>query len=239
VIAEATVRSGHVNFCDEEYDIRPGESFVIGREGDLAIDDNPYLHRRFLELQNEGSLWWLANAGSQLTATISDEHGVMQAWLSPGARLPLVFNRTLVWFSAGPTTYELEVILEQAPFTPVATRMSSDFGRTTMGRSDFTPDQMLLVIALCEQALLRGHYGAATLPTSGQAAERLGWTITKFNRKLDNVCQKLTRAGVQGLHGGPEALALNRRARLVEYALSSRLVDREDLDLLDRSSDAS
>lgn len=234
-----SVRSGHVHFCGEEFDIRVGEQFVIGREGDLAIDDNPYLHRRFLELQNEGSLWWLANAGTQLTATISDEHGVMQAWLSPGARLPLVFNRTLVWFSAGPTTYELEVVLEQAPFTPVATRMPTEFGRTTVGRSDFTPDQMLLVIALCEQALLRGHYGAATLPTSGQAAERLGWTITKFNRKLDNVCQKLTRSGVQGLHGGPDALALNRRARLVEYALSSRLVDRDDLVLLERGSGTS
>jgi hypothetical protein len=233
-----TTRCGHVHFCGEEYDIRAGEVFAIGREGDLAIDDNPYLHRRFLELQNEGSLWWLANVGSQLTATISDEHGVMQAWLSPAARLPLVFNRTLVWFSAGPTTYELEVILEQAPFTPVATRTPTEFGRTTVGRSDFTPDQMLMVIALCEQALLRGHYGAATLPTSGQAAARLGWTITKFNRKLDNVCQKLARAGVQGLHGGPDGLALNRRARLVEYALSTRLVERTDLTLLDAPDEA-
>jgi hypothetical protein len=221
-----------VHFCGEEYDILADEPFVIGREGDLAIDDNPYLHRKFLELRREDSIWWLVNTGSQLTATISDEHGAMQAWLSPGARLPLVFNRTLVWFSAGPTTYELEVVLEHALFTPVATRSPIDTGRTTIGRSDFTPDQMLLVIALCEQALVRGHYGAATLPTSGQAAERLGWTITKFNRKLDNVCQKLSRAGVQGLHGGPDAHALNRRARLVEYALSSRLVDRGDLDLL-------
>ena len=236
-MTSSLVEAGHVSFCGEQYKIDGEEPFVIGRDGQLAIDDNPYLHRRFLEIHREGSLWWLTNVGSQLTATISDEHGVMQAWLAPGARLPLVFRRTLVWFSAGPTTYELDVILEQAPFTPVVTRLP-ETGRTTVGRSDFTPDQMLLVIALCEQALLRGHLGAATLPTSGEAANRRGWKITRFNRKLDNVCQKLARAGVQGLHGGPDALALNRRARLVEYALSTRLVNRADLGLLDGGAEA-
>ena len=71
------------------------------------------------------------------------------------------------------------------------------------------------------------------MPTSAGAALRLGWTITKFNRKLDNVCDKLTRNGVRGLHGDARNLATNRRARLVEYALSARLVTTHDLALLD------
>ena len=71
------------------------------------------------------------------------------------------------------------------------------------------------------------------LPTSAQAAERIGWTLTRFNRKLDNVCDKLDRMGVQGLRGGVGKLASNRRARLVEYAVSSQLVTRSDLALLD------
>ena len=37
-------------------------------------------------------------------------------------------------------------------------------------------------------------------PSSADAAARLGWTVTKFNRKLDNVCQKLADAGIRGLH---------------------------------------
>ena len=53
----------------------------------------------------------------------------------------------------------------------------------------------------------------SSVPTSGQAAERLGWQLTKFNRKLDNVCDKLDRLGVRGLRGGPGKLASNRRAR--------------------------
>ncbi len=74
------------------------------------------------------------------------------------------------------------------------------------------------------------------LPTSSQAAKRLGWTTTKFNRKLDNVCDKLSKLGVRGLQGDLGALASNRRARLVEYALAVRLVTRHDLELLVEAS---
>jgi hypothetical protein len=224
--------SSVVNFCGERYVVATGESFLIGRDGDLTIDDNPYLHRQFLQVSDQDSLWWLSNLGSQLTATVADDQGLMQAWLAPGARLPLVFDRTLVWFTAGPTTYEFEIVLTKAPFVPVSAR-SSDVGETTIGRTNFTPDQKLLVVALCEQVLRRSAFGAGTVPTSAEAAARLDWTLTKFNRKLDNVCQKLARNGVQGLHGGPDKLAVNRRARLVEYALATRIVDKDDLDLLD------
>ena len=224
-----------VSFCGEQYVVLSDSPFVIGREGDLAIDDNPFLHRQFLQLSHHDSLWWLANVGNQLSATIADAQGSMQAWLASGARVPLVFDRTLVWFTAGPTTYEIEVIVGDSPFVPVEP-MPSEAGDTTIGRTNFTPDQKLLVVALCEEALRRLQPGTLTVPTSGEAAQRLGWTVTRFNRKLDNVCQKLTRTGVPGLHGGPGGLALNRRARLVEYALATRLVEVRDLDLLPLNS---
>ena len=72
------------------------------------------------------------------------------------------------------------------------------------------------------------------LPSSSAAAQRLGWTMSKFNRKLDNVCDKLDRAGVKGLRGGQGDHAMNRRSRLVEYAIAARLVTRADLPLLDQ-----
>jgi hypothetical protein len=77
------------------------------------------------------------------------------------------------------------------------------------------------------------------MPSSAEAAARLGWTMTRFNRKLDNVCDKLDRAGVKGLRGGSGGLATNRRARLVEYAVASRLVTAADLDLLDLTAEES
>lgn len=223
-----------VEFCGEIYPVTPGEPLVIGRGGQLAIDDNPYLHRNFLQVSDQDSLWWLSNIGTRLTATVADDQGSVHAWLAPGARLPIVFRHTYVWFTAGSTTYEFEILLDNPPFVPVANEPVKEAGgQTTIGRMVFTVDQKKLILALCEPVLRHGVRGAGGIPTSAEAAERLGWQLTKFNRKLDNVCDKLSRAGIRGLHGEPGRLAVNRRARLVEYAIAARLVERGDLVLLD------
>lgn len=179
----------HVDFCGEIYPLRPEQPIVLGREGDIVVDDNPYLHRRFLQVSQEDGLWWLAN--------------------------------------------KFDVCLTDASFVP-ALGDPVDVGQTTVGRTSFTPDQKLLMLALCESVLRRGNRGAGGVPSSAEAAERLGWTLTKFNRKLDNVCAKLANSGIRGLHGGPGKLATNRRARLVEYALAAQLVNAADLDSLDK-----
>jgi hypothetical protein len=140
-----------------------------------------------------------------------------------------------VWFTAGPTTYDFEVLVDAPAFATVTPDPEEDerTGETTVGRVSFTPDQKLLMVALCEGFLTRTYAGTGQIPSSADAAARLGWTVTKFNRKLDNVCQKLADAGTRGLHGGPGKLASNRKARLVEHALSTRLVTEADLALLD------
>jgi hypothetical protein len=227
--------TARLDFVGEAYDLDAAGTFVIGREGDLAFDDNPYLHRHFLTVSHHTGMWWLANVGARIAATMSDPDGRMQAWLAPGAALPLVFDRTVVIFSAGPTTYELEIQLGQAPFMAPPVPMPNADG-TTIGAVTFTPDQLLLIIALAEPALRREGWGSAVLPSSQQAAQRLGWELTRFNRKLDNVCEKLTKIGVKGLHGGPRKLAGDRRIRLVEYALAARWVTSEHLPLLERAN---
>jgi hypothetical protein len=227
-----------VEFAGERFPVSLDEPLFIGRGGTLGIDGNPYLHRLFLQVAHGEGLWWLTNVGTTLTATVADEEGLMQAWLAPGARLPVVFERTIVWFTAGSTTYELDIVLDSPPFQAAAVRVepSAGEGSTTIGRIVFTPDQKRLVLGLCEPMLRRGVRGRAAIPSSAEVAARLGWTLTRFNRKLDNVCEKLTRAGVRGLHGEPGKLAVARRARLVEYALAARLVDRSDMHLLDEKS---
>lgn len=220
-----------VSFCGEDFTVEPGASLTLGREGDVVIDDNPFLHRRFLEIFVLEGMWWVSNVGSHLTATIADPTGGLNAWLPPGSRMPIVFRDTTVWFSAGPTTYEFDIRYERGIFAPPA-MVEAASGDITVGRVAFTPDQRLLVVALCEPALRKGELGGSSIPQSSDAAARLGWALTRFNRKLDNVCQKLDSAGVRGLHGSSEKLASSRRARLVEYALASRLVTRDDLALL-------
>jgi hypothetical protein len=220
-----------VDFAGERHVVAPGQVFTVGREGDLTIDDNLFLHRHFLAMENTGGIWVLSNVGSRLAATVTDSAGRVQAWLAPGARLPLVFETTTVIFSAGPTTYELEIHATEPTFREAAT-FDAEAGPSTIGEVPLTPSQRAMIVALAEPNLRREGVGMSELPSSAQAAERLGWTLTRFNRKLDNVCDKLDRAGVPGLRGGIGSHATNRRARLVEYALAARLVTRDDLPLL-------
>jgi hypothetical protein len=224
-----------VLFCGEEFPVVAGRQLKIGRCGDVQIDDNPYLHRTFLVILEQGGLWWLSNVGSTLPATVADDTGLLQAWLAPGARIPLALSRTLVWFTAGPTTYDFEIVVDDPAFVSVVPDPfgQDHSGEMTVGRVSFTPDQKLLMVALCEGSLSRSRPGTIQIPSSAAAAARIGWTVTRFNRKLDNVCQKLADVGTRGLHGGIGRLASNRKSRLVEYALSTRLVTANDLMLLD------
>lgn len=231
------MKAPRIEFCGEWYDITPGQPFFVGRESDLIIDENPFLHRRFLSIALENELWWLSNVGNLLSATVTDTTGQVQAWLAPGARLPVVFPELQVLFSAGSTTYEFAIHSEPEYFG-TTTMSTMQAGTTTVGPVHLTSSQRLLVVALAENVLRQDSPGRGEIPSSADAAARLGWTLTAFNRKLDNVCDKLDRVGVRGLRGGRGKLATGRRGRLVEYAVSSRLVDADDLVLLDREKDA-
>lgn len=225
-----------VEFCGEWYEVPRDRPFGIGRDADLEVDANPFLHRRLLEIGCINDMWLLTNVGSRLAVTVTDRGGRMHSWLAPGARLPLVFEQTVVVFSAGPTTYEVNVHLSEPLFGELGGQTSS--GQTTIGMTEFTESQKLIMVVLAEPMLLRDGSGRSDVPTNTKAAERLGWALTRFNRKLDNVCEKLDRAGVKGLRGAPGDHAMNRRARLVEYAIAARLVTRADLALLDQHQEA-
>lgn len=225
-----------VDFCGELTRLEPGATLSIGREADLVLDTNPYLHRRVLELAQHDGMWWLHNVGTRISATLSIDGGVLQAWLSPGARVPIMFAIVTVVFSAGPSTYELRLLMDAPQFAPPP--IEAVRGDSTMGEITLTLPQRRLVLALAEP-MLRAEGGSVTqLPSSREAAERLGVPLKAFNRKLDQVCEKLTRLGVSGLHGGPGALALQRRARLVEFSVAARLVVPSDLRLLDVAAPA-
>ncbi len=223
-----------VEFCGELYVSAPGERFTVGRDADLSVDDNPFLHRRLLEFVEDGGLWWMVNTGQSMSVSLSTGDGSYQALIGPAGRVPLVFPAMLVMFSAGPFTYELAVSVADSAFTQaMAADAEEQGGAETIGGAQLTPSQRLLVLALAEPVLRAGGVGVGELPSSTAAAARLGWPLTTFNRKLDAVCDKLARAGIPGLRGEAGRLARNRRSRLVEYSVLSRLVAVEDLIALD------
>lgn len=229
---EAAPPTLDVGYDERWIRIDPSRPFAIGRAADLSIDDNAYLHRRLLELSFD-RFWTIANVGDRLGATISDVDGTgIHAWLSPGAVLPIVMRTTDVRFTAGPSTYRITLSLSQ-PLMTVRSQEAELLGNKTLAPVELTDLQRALVVSLAEPTLRSPTKDATVIPPSAEAARRLGWTITKFNRQLDAVCAKLDRSGVAGLHGELGGSASNRRSRLVEYAIATRLVTRDDLSILD------
>lgn len=202
---------------------------TIGRDADLVIDDNPELDGRLLEIFDEHGMWWIASTAAHRSVQVSDPSGRVSTELTPGSRAPLVFEPAHVVFAAGRTTYEF-ALHGELPYSAAATSAELRPDRVELPR--LTDNQRLLLLVLCEQSLRRPTSGRGEFPTSAEAAARLGWSVTAFNRKLDNVCDRLDRAGVAGLRGGRSNLATRRRVRLIEYALAARLVTVDDLVLL-------
>lgn len=220
-----------VEFLGEEYPVPRDRTFSFGRSADLVIDENRHLHRRLGLFDHADGMWWLHNVGSALTIEVSDRNSPSRLTVAPGATIALVFEEAALRFRAGSTGYELTIDVPLSP--PEAEVVIDDEGAPTVTGAElsFTPDQLRCMLALAEPRLL--DPSAVALPTNKAAAARLAWKLTKFNRKLDNVCTKIGNAGVSGLRGGAGSLATKRRDRLVEFALSANLVTAADLVLLD------
>ncbi|WP_302701567.1 FHA domain-containing protein, partial [uncultured Actinomyces sp.] len=155
--------SAVVDYCGEIYPIRADQEFLIGREADLCIDDNPFLHRRLVRISCHDGMWWLDNVGSRIAVTVADESGSMQARVGPGARIPLVFDSVVVVFAAGPTTYEFSVTVKGTTFRSYSAP-AVDSGDVTVGEARFTPSQYLLILALCEPWLMQAGSGPTDIP---------------------------------------------------------------------------
>ncbi len=220
-----------VEFVGEVYELQPGQTLEFGRGAELDIDDNRYLHRKLGRFEHQAGFWFLVNIGRSLHISILDNETHSQATVAPGRELALTFESATVRFRAGRSTYELTV-RGGSPISRQPDNSDETFDTITMSNIPLTPDQRLLIISLAEPTL-RDPAGGLKIPPSRQAAARLGWPVTKFNRKLDNVCDKLTKAGIGGLHGSPGDLATNRRKILVELSIQGGLVTPDDLKLID------
>ncbi len=84
----------------------------------------------------------------------------------------------------------------------------------------------VLLRALTAQRFV-GPVTAEDLPSNRQLANELGWSLPKFNRKLDHLCKKFARAGVQGVVGSAFGSATQRRVILANFVVENRLLDRD------------
>jgi hypothetical protein len=220
-----------LEFLGEEHVLGPEDDLRFGRSADLAIDENPFMHRVVGRFVRREGVWWLQNHGTRLRLELldTDTGAVLEA--APGQQIPVLGTSFLVRFSAGPTSYELSgrrsgIVLKVDAEGEVVGTETIDFGSIPL-----SPEQHLVLVAMYESRLRLGGIEGNTV-----IAQRLGWPVTKFNRKLDTICDKLTRAGVRGVKGGRGVQAEGRREALVSYAVRNGLVGPNDLDLLRASA---
>ncbi len=222
-----------LEFIDETHIIDRDGELTFGRQGDVVIDDNKYLHRILGRIVYRDGTWWLGNVGTAIAMQVADGDGQSYTRLAPGASVPIAFPWTKVTFEAGGASYELDIRIEGSVPDLELDGLDREFSEATETAVSIalSDDQRLLLTALAESRLR--PTGDDALPTNRQVASRFDWTITKFNRKLDSLCRKFSRAGVRGLQGTSDGVARDRRQRLVDYVLDAGIIGVDDLTRLD------
>lgn len=212
-----------VEFVGEEYRISRGSSFTFGRRGDLRLDTAPELPAIVGRFDHDRDLWWLTNHTRALRLKVLDQSSSSIIEAAPESRMPIAFVDFLVAFESGRSPYELTLRVDELPICPPSHLPARPAVRLNR-------EQRMLLAVMAETVLLGGS--GQNLPSNAAVADRLGWTITKLNRKLDHLCAKFEKLGVTGLRGSGQRLATRRRQALVGFCVSADVITVDDLKLL-------
>jgi len=212
-----------VEFVGERHEIAPPRLFTFGRHGDLPLDTTAELPSVIGIFAYENGSWWLRNQTTAIDIHLLDADTRSALLIAAGTAAPITYRNALVRMVAGPSTYELNLVCAEG------FERRADAERVP-GRPTLNLEQRQLLTALAEGSL-RGD-DPHDLPSNAEVAQRLGWRITKLNRKLDHLCIKFDKLGVAGLRGSARRLATERRRLLVEHCLTTGLISVDDLTLL-------
>lgn len=229
----------NIAFLDDYRTIGPAEQLTFGRSADVPLDSNRHLHRVVGRFFHENGLWWIKNEGATLTIHVGDRNSTSTMSVAPRTAAPLPYQRSVLRVAAGKATYELELQLEaKLP----SWHADDSAGAEELANQTISPHSTPLnveqrqLLAAFAANVLRDPLAPLRLPSNGEVAKSLGWSATKLNRKLDNLCVKFDKLGVPGLRGSQSQLATDRRRNLVEHCVSCGLISSDDLVLLDPES---
>jgi hypothetical protein len=220
-----------VDFCGEAVTLAPGTEYTFGRDADLCIDDNRFLHRHCGVFRHVNDGWWLENLGSQISLTVVDAQSPSSVIVSAGRRAPLTYSESYVRFGIAQSTYEIALRQRLAPpalAEPVVRNAGHDTVMVT-ATVRINDEQRMLLVALGLPWLRDIHDQQRPLPSNIEVMNRLGWTKKKFDHKLDYLCTVFDKAGWRGLVGGRDSLATQRRQRLVRAAIDAHIITVEDI----------
>lgn len=205
-----------VEFCGETY--QPSTELVFGRDADLVLDENSFLHRRAGRFHLRDATWWLENLGSRLRLTmVSSDGSVID--LQPGSANPLLGHGGAVSLHAGPVRYQVDYQLQHPQIAPAPAPPGRATGADTMTFGPMlTPREIDFVVVLARNRLT-GRLGP--LPSHGEIAEIWGVSHKTVDNTLQRLRTKLRKAKINFVHSSET---------LVEYAVTQGLVTISDLE---------
>ena len=207
-----------MTFDGQESIVRTSETLTFGRQADLVVDPtNRHLHRILGSFHCEDSFWTLTNHGRSISLVVTDQISGSFIRVTPGTAVPLPFAESSVQFSAGRANYRLSIQTSEPPASTLLRRARTGSVTATASSLVFNEEQLQLLEVLASYRA-DGPITTADLPSSRQMARALGWSLSKFNRKLDRVCDRLAKAGVPDLAGDTATSATERRLALANYA---------------------
>jgi len=224
-----------ISFLDVDTVLEPGEVLTFGRQAQICLDegDDPYLHREAGLFIWFREMWWRENTERKIDLTVVRYNALADPQvieLQPGQESePLTSLKGVVRLTSGPRDYEIEYVQREVPAPPrtseqpVDGTVTEDFGVVALGEN-----QRLLLAALAEPFLMNPGK-EVTMPTNKAVMQRLDWTLTTYNRRLDGLCLRFAQRGVKGLVGTGTSKAQHRRKNLVDHVIRKRMITSDDL----------
>jgi hypothetical protein len=203
-----------------------GGSFTFGRSTSCTLcldEDDTSISRLAGAVERIGEVWFVTNRSSSRQLAVVDNYGLRRV-LGPGQRDAIEGRMRVI--VAGAATHEI-VLEAPAPAEgestpPVETGQATLSGQSVMLNE---ADRKALV-ALFAGYLREGKQYDPNPKSYAAAAARLGWPRTTLVKRVEYIRTRLTNAGVPNMQGW------NALTALAEYALTTRLITRDDLRLI-------
>ncbi|MEM8924501.1 MAG: hypothetical protein AAGD35_13450 [Actinomycetota bacterium] len=205
-----------ISFVGETY--RPERQLTFGRQAELSLDENSYLHRRAGRFRLRDDTWWLENLGGRLRLTMVSSDGSLLD-LQPGSSSPLLGDSGEISLTAGPTRYAIEYRLQkvQMAVTDSASFRVAGADTATYGPI-LTPRELDFVVVMA-QGRLTGRLGP--IPSHGEIAEIWGVSAKTVDNTLQRLRAKLRSQNIN---------TVTSSETLIEYLVTQGLVSLADLE---------
>ncbi|MDQ2727467.1 MAG: hypothetical protein M3Y91_06315 [Actinomycetota bacterium] len=216
-----------VTFAGERRELTPGDILTFGRAEScsLCLDATDLgISRLAGSVEHEAGTWWLLNRSAVRALEIIDEIGIRTV-LPPSRRVAISGTMTVV-VEGSALRHAIGVATAVPDAFGAAMGTTSDIRPTATGEVVLNAADRLALVALFAGYLEPFPRYDPHPRSYADAATRLGLPRTTLVKRVEYLRTRLCNAGV------PNLLGENALQHLAEWALTTGVLKRDDLDLL-------